>query len=62
MGQVYATWDNAGTAFSDVSSPDLNGSTTAFTWRVNIVSGNVELQSSITAGTWDILVATRVIF
>ena len=62
VGQVYATWDNAGAAFTDVSSPDLNGSTANLKWNVQVTAGIVDLIATITGGTWDILVATRIIF
>jgi hypothetical protein len=62
MGQVYATWDTSSAVFTDVSSPDLNSSTAAFIWKVQVTSGNVELISSFSSGTWDVLVATRIIF
>ncbi len=62
MGQVYATWDNSSAAFTDVSTPDLNSSTAGFVWKVIVTSGNVELTSSISSGSWDVLVATRIVF
>jgi hypothetical protein len=62
MGQVYATWDNSGAAWTDVSSPDLNGSTANLSWKVQVSGGNVELIAAIVGGTWDILVATRIVF
>jgi hypothetical protein len=64
MGQVYATWDNYGTAFTDVSSPDLNASTANFVWKVQLNggTGDVELVAAIFGGTWDVLVSTRIIF
>jgi hypothetical protein len=62
MGQVFSTWDTSSAVFTDVSSPDLNGSTAALIWKVQVVSGSVELVATISAGTWDILVATRIIF
>ena len=62
MGQVFSTWDGSSAVFTDVSSPDLNGVTSAFEWKVNVTSGNVELVALISVGTWDILVATRIIF
>jgi len=62
MGQVYATWDIAGAAFTDVSTPDLNGSTADFVWKVNVAGGTVNLDAQIAGGTWDILVGTRIIF
>jgi len=62
MGQIYATWDSSAATFTDVSSPDLNGSTVDLVWKVQVLGGNLELLSGITSGTWDILVATRIIF
>ncbi len=62
MGQVFATWDSSSAVFTDVSSPDLNASTAGLTWQVVIASANVELVAKITTGTWEILVATRIIF
>jgi len=62
MGQVYATWDTGGAAFTDVSSPDLNGSTANFVWKVSVGGGTVNLDAQIAGGTWDVLVATRIIF
>ena len=62
MGQVYGVWDTLSADFTDVSSPDLNGSTANFVWKLQINSGNVELVSNILGGTWDVLVATRIIF
>ena len=62
MGQVLATWDNSGAAFTDVSSPDLNASTAGFVWKVGVAGGTVNLDAQISSGTWDILVSTRIIF
>jgi hypothetical protein len=62
MGQIYAVWDTSSATHTDVSSPDLNGSTANFIWKVDIVSGNLELSCSIGGGTWDILVSTRIVF
>jgi hypothetical protein len=62
MGQVFSTWDNASAVFTDISSPDLNGLTTGLIWKVTVTSGSVELIANIGSGTWDILVATRIIF
>jgi hypothetical protein len=63
MGQVYATWDGSSAVWTDVSSPDLNGSTANLIWKVAISGGStVDLIAVIFGGTWDILVATRIIF
>jgi hypothetical protein len=62
MGQVLSTWDDSSAVFTDISSPDLNSSTATFVWKVTVTSGNVELISTFGSGTWDILVATRIVF
>ena len=62
MGQVYSTWDTLSATFTDVSSPDLNGSTAGLVWKVGVAGGSVNLEAQISSGTWDILVATRIIF
>ena len=62
MGQVFSTWDNASAVFTDISSPDLNGSTADLVWKVQVNSGSVELIATISVDTWDILVATRIVF
>ena len=62
MGQVYSTWDSGGVTFTDVSSPDLNASTAGLKWDMTVSGGFVNLFAKINAGTWDILVATRIIF
>ena len=62
MGTVYAVWDtNSGTS-TDVSSPDLNGSTANLVWKFGVSGGIARLEAAISGGTWDILVATRVVF
>jgi hypothetical protein len=61
MGQVYAVWDASSGTGTDVSSPDLNGSTANLSWKVQVTGSNVELIAVITGGVWDIKVATRII-
>jgi flavoprotein len=62
MGQVYATWNSTLSTFTDISSPDLVGSTAGLKWDVYVIAPNVFLTAKISSGTWDILVATRIIF
>jgi hypothetical protein len=64
MGQVYTTWNNSNAVYTDVSSPDLNGSTSNFVWKVQVNggTGDVELVAVISGDTWDILVSTRIVF
>jgi hypothetical protein len=62
MGQIYAVWDTANATHTDVSSPDLNGSTAGFVWKVDMITGSLQLSCAISSGTWDILVSTRIVF
>jgi hypothetical protein len=62
MGQIYAVWDNSSATHTDVSSPDLNGSTAGYIWKVQINSPSIELACNVTSGTWTVLVSTRIIF
>jgi hypothetical protein len=59
---VYAVWNNTNGDGTDVSSPDLGGSTANFVWKVQVSGGSVELACAIGGGTWTILVSTRIIF
>jgi hypothetical protein len=62
MGQIMATWDTGGIAFTDNSTPDLNSSTAAFVWKIQLNGASVELVADISSGTWDALVSIRIIF
>jgi hypothetical protein len=62
MGQIMATWDGSGAVFTDNSTPDLNSSTADFKWKVQLNGTTVELVADIVSGTWDALVAIRIIF
>jgi hypothetical protein len=63
MGQIYAVWDGSSATHTDVSSPDLNGSTAGYIWKVQINSPtDLELACNVTTGTWNVLVSTRIIF
>jgi hypothetical protein len=62
MGQIMATWDGSGVVFTDNSTPDLNSSTVDFIWKVQKNGTSVELVANVLSGTWDALVAIRIIF
>jgi hypothetical protein len=62
MGQVFSTWDSNDATFTDISTPDLNFSTTSFRWFVTVDNGNVKLIPIILSGSWTIKVFTRIIF
>lgn len=55
-GSIYATWteDGASVDWSDISTPDINGSTSQVDFSVTISSGNVRLNALVTGGTWTI--------
>jgi len=62
MGQIYAVWDGSSATHTDVSSPDLNGSTAGYIWKVQINGGFLELACNVTSGNWRVLVSTRIVF
>mgnify|MGYP000147041537 FL=1 len=61
-GTVMAVWNNVDATYTDFSTPDLNGDTEAITFSVTIVSGDVKLFANVASGTWDLDIATRIIF
>jgi hypothetical protein len=56
-----ATWYGTASQFTDTSTPDLNGSTRGIEFNVDIISGNVTLQSVVTSGTWSVDTGIRII-
>ena len=60
-GTVMATWYGTSSQFTDTSTPDLNGSTRGIEFNVDIISGNVTLQSVVTSGTWSVHTGIRII-
>jgi len=61
MGQVYVVWDGGSAESTDVSSPDLNGSTSDFIWKVTVSASTLYFDAAIGSGTWNILVHVRVL-
>jgi hypothetical protein len=62
LGTVMATWDSSGAAWTDTSTPDLNGSTLGLGFTVTVGGGNVDFNSVVTSGTWTIRLAVRVVY
>jgi len=60
-GTIMSTWNGSDVAFTDTSTPDLNGSTRAIEFNVAIITGNVTLQSVVTSGTWSVDTGIRII-
>jgi len=60
-GTIMTTWNGTSVAFTDTSTPDLNGSTRGIEFNVAIISGNVTLQSVVTSGTWSVDTGIRII-
>jgi hypothetical protein len=56
-GTVWATWTEDGLAvdFSELGTPDVNGSTAGITFTVTIFGGNVRLNAIVTSGTWNVV-------
>lgn len=61
-GIIIAVWDGSTTSFNDFSTPDLNGSTSDVTFTVTISASNVLLNAVVSSGTWNVDVASKVIF
>jgi hypothetical protein len=61
-GFVMAVWDSSSATYTDVSTPDLNGSTLGLTFTVTVSAPNVLLKANVTSGTWTVKVGTRIIF
>jgi hypothetical protein len=63
VGVVMAVWDNSfNSTYTDSSTPDLNGPTNDFLWRVTVNTNNVvQLLSVISGGVWDTKVSVRII-
>jgi hypothetical protein len=57
-----AVWDSTAAAFTDTSTPDLNASTSAISFTVDVSGGLVRLRAVITLGPWDVSAGARVIF
>jgi hypothetical protein len=62
LGTVMATWDSSGAAFTDTSTPDLNGSTLGLGFTVTVGGGNVNFNSVVTSGTWTVRLAVRIVY
>ena len=60
-GTIMSTWNGSNVAFTDTSTPDLNGSTRGIEFNVAIITGNVTLRSVVTSGTWSVDTGIRII-
>ena len=60
-GTIMATWNASNVAFTDTSTPDLNGSTRGIEFNVVIITGDVTLQALVTSGTWSVDTGIRII-
>jgi hypothetical protein len=61
-GFVMSVWDSSTATYTDVSTPDLNGSTLGLNFSVIVSGSNVLLKANATSGTWTVKVGTRIIF
>jgi hypothetical protein len=61
-GVVMCVWDGGNSTYTDNSTPDLNGSTLPLTFSTSVLSGNVLLLASSSAGSWNVKVGVRIIF
>jgi hypothetical protein len=61
-GVVMCVWDGVTTAYTDNSTPDINGSTLPLTFSTGISGGDVLLFASASSGTWVVVTGARIIF
>jgi len=61
-GNVMAAWNCTGATYTEVSTPDLNGSTEDISFTVDTNSNNIRLNAVVTSGSWEVKVGTRIIF
>jgi len=61
-GTIIAVWNTNDATYTDISTPDLNGSTEAIEFAVAVSAGDVKLFANVSSGTFDLDIATRIIF
>ena len=61
-GTVMTINDGGKSTYTDVSTPDLNGSTKGIQFDTAVSSGNLQLRANVTSGSWDVKVRTEVLF
>ncbi len=62
VGVVMAVWDsNNNCTSTDTSTPDLNGPTNDFLWRVISNAGVITLIAVISGGSWNTKISVRII-
>jgi hypothetical protein len=61
-GTVMTINDGSKSTYTDVSTPDLNGSTKGIQFDTVVNSGNLQLRTNVTSGSWDVRVRTEVLF
>jgi hypothetical protein len=61
-GFLMVGWTCSGSTFTDVSTPDLNGTTQGISFDVDINTNNVRILAVVTSGTWNVKIGTKIIF
>jgi hypothetical protein len=59
-----STWNTSAASYTDISTPDLNGSTSAavFSVDVDVPTQIVRLKLSVSSGTFTVTVGTQIVF
>lgn len=60
-GVVMAVTNGTNVEFTDTATNDLTATTAGLTWSVSVISTNIVLTATITSGTWNIKVGTRML-
>jgi hypothetical protein len=60
-GTVMVVWDGTNVEFTDTSTNDITATTSGLSWTPAISGSNLNLTATITSGTWNIKIGSRVI-
>jgi hypothetical protein len=60
-GTVMVVWDGTNVEFTDTSTNDITATTSGLSWTAAISGSNLNLTATITSGTWNIKIGSRVI-
>ena len=60
-GNISSVWDEINVIYNETGTGDLNGSTSGVTFSVDISGPNVRVLATITSGTWNIKIGSRII-
>ena len=61
-GTIMSVNDGTNSTYTDMSTPDIVGSTKDIQFSTRISGSDLQLRANVVSGTWDVRVSTEVIF